>query len=90
MEDYSRRFPPSHHRDRGAAIMLAVLSKYYFIAPFQYVEHWDAYQERVREHREHHIRAAMAAVRFQILDRAGRDADWIRSMNLYGVPPVPD
>ena len=51
---------------------------------------WDAYLKRLRAERIAHIEHEMRRVRFSILYRAGRDADWIRSFNRWGIPPVPD
>ena len=87
MDDHS----PSRLRDRGAAIMLAaVCGQFRFIGPVQYDALWEAYLARLKVHQDHALKKELVRVRFAIAARAGRDADWIRSMSRHGVPPLPD
>jgi hypothetical protein len=58
--------------------------------PVMHEELWTEYLMEVAAIRDEAIRVELARYRFSLLYRAGRDADWVRSYRLYGVPPVQD
>lgn len=77
-------------RDRGATLMLEAVQKHYFVDFHNHTLVWDEYRKRLRGQSDEAIREHLRNYRFSLLDRAGRDGDWIRSWRRYGVPPVPD
>jgi hypothetical protein len=77
-------------RDFGARLMLETLVLRYNFYHRTVDDLWDAYVARLRAEREQAIRYQFTLTRFAMVERAGRDADWIRSFNKFGIPPVPD
>jgi len=74
----------------GARLMLEVIGLKYSWPPSLIEQCWARYMDRVRAERLTAIDDAMKLVRFSLVCRAGRDADWIRNWTKYGCPPIPD
>jgi hypothetical protein len=74
----------------GARLMLETMAlKFSWSDRIMYIC-WEAYLKRLRAERIAHCEHELRQVRFCLVRRAGRDRDWIRSWNRYGIDPVPD
>ena len=79
---------PGLIRDRGATLMLEIVQQFMAFDSTICDWFWETYRKRLPEEREEVIAEQLKLTRFSLVYRAGRDRDWIRSYNRYGVPPV--
>ena len=66
-------------RDRGAQVMLEIVQEFIRYDARTCDWFWETYRRRFRAEQEEAIEEQLKLVRFSLLHRAGRDADWIRS-----------